>query len=1230
MYVNINTFSLSIIFSIFLFPCLNAQVMDIGTNYYRDYIDFAQNKGAFTQRDTPLKFNQRNGDTFTFERIPNNSARNNKGNFTSLGRNFVVTAQHTLRAAAANNFNENRGWFGNTKYEYLTSYTSTSTQKLYNSDTTYMRTTKYIVEGSIDPLDVPNLEISSADQNKAGTESKNISEYIKQIKTKEGSSGNYIIAYQAGTGLLGLEKPKTDSDGYSSVVSATELERQNITNKSLGGSVNEISANYSVLYKKRIDKIQIGGLYILASTNKEFRNRLLPGDSGSGFFVYDTIKQKWVLIGVLSVVADVNNYVSIVTKADFDDYAKPYENAVNGENITNSNLVKDKDNILTNTSNITLNSDLDLGHGGIVVKSGNVTIKGSHKISKFAGFDIAQNATLNLNVKADTNVHKIGKGSLIVNSNSNKTLRLGEGIVELKTPNAFKDIYITSGRGLLKLGTNDDLNNKIFFGNGGGELDLNGYNQAFGNLAANSSSAKIINSNSQKSTLTINGTKSKDTIFHANVSKNINIKHSANKALIFDGGFDISGNVELNNAKVTLQGHPTTHALGDKSILTQMVKNKISSSGLTTPDYMDLTRPSTFDQPDWDERKFATGGGINLNSSELSIGKYAHIQSDINAINSTINLSGNITHYIDKFDGSNTYNQSSSDDTLKYRQEAESKNLLVEDVNFQNKITMSGSSLLKVGGRSTKLRDLVINAENRATNNIVAGSGKFEIENLDVNAPNKLGFEPDVSITKCLKITNFSNIAEPALDFKKVLTLGNGMKFEVDFASINLEANKKYALINAQNIVNNGAKFNTSQKINNLFTNYEIKNGKIFLTLSNNQGQNPNTTPGTSKPNLGSNPNPNSPQKSTLKIAEFDENQNKIFQMLKDTPEYKNALQNGNTDKIKQMVKKSDLDMKEISRSCFDINVKTLQTSNEMMNLRLSHLLFSKVDFSEFKIAGLESDIKPTAAMVYEAVMTNRRQNSFWANINGAFFKNNQHGGDLKFYGTNIGYDRIYDDFIIGVNTGASKAKFSSDNLNDDATIYNFGAYGFYEYNIHEFQSNLNFTFINSARSVVDSQKVDVKSNGALLSNYYKYKILLNKDSKYSQIVKPIFSLEFGKFSASGFKNERYKQKGTKNFTLTSGVGIEYMLSSDENAFVWQFLVKKNLYNCENKSYISLNNSNKYIDYELSKDSLNYNLNLTANIKFAKYLGVSYQFTSIFDNNRNYGISGSMKFEYKF
>ena len=1211
-----NNLSISLVLSSILCSCLDAQVMDIGTNFYRDYLDLAQNKGIFKATDAPLEFTQRNGTKFTFNKIPNNNARNNKGNFTSLGRNFVVTANHTLLASAATNFNENRGWFGNTLYEYATN----STQKLYGADTTYLRTSKYIVEGQIDPLDVPNLEISSQDQAKDEANANKIEDRFRDIKNSGGASGENILAYEAGTGSLALEKPKSDSDGFAEVMSATEFENQNIVNNALGASVNEIGVAYSAVYKSHYSSVSKPGVYLFMTSNRGFRNRLLPGDSGSGFFVYDTVAQKWVLVGVLTGVEDNKNYTSIVTARDFNDYKKEYENLVSGVNVLGSALVQNKDNIFSsaNGSNITLNSNLDLGHGGIVVNSGDLTLNSTNgsKIAKFAGFDIAGGASLNLNVTSDTSVHKVGKGSLIVSSSGNKPLRLGDGVVELRALNAFDKIYLTSGRGLLRLGVNENLNDKIFFGNGGGALDLNGFDQTFDNISANSSDAKITNENSQRATLKINGESGKDTIFHASIDKNIELKHSGQgKELVFDGGFDIDGALSLENAKVTLQGHPKTHAIGDASVLTPLAKSKMAAAGLSEPAYMDLTRPSTLSQPDWDERKFSAKDGIKLKSSELTIGKDAKLNGDITAKNSVINLSGELTHYIDKFDGSNTY-----DDGLKYRQDIESKNLLVKDVKFDNKIVMDSDSLLRVGGGTTKLKELVINGKDTPlAKDVLLGDGKFEVENLDVSGAQKLGFEPDSLIKKSLKIKSFGSENEPVLDFKKVLTLGAGMKFDVDFTAAlkgGMALDKTYTLVSAQNIINEGAIFNNEQKLGDLFMTYAISDGKIVMKLSDKKGENPAVSSNVVQE----------------RVSKFSQRENKILSMLKGTPEFVQAISSGDDEALRKLAQKADKDMKEISASALKVSIKALQNSNELMNSRLFQVtqLRAKADISQFKLAGLESDIMPSAKMAYEAAEASRERNNFWANVNGAYFKDRQSDGDLKFYGTNIGYDRGYDEFILGVSAGVSKAKFSSDILKDDAKIYSFGAYGLFERGAHEIQSNLNFAFINSKRGLDEAQKASAKGRGILSSNYYKYKISLSKSGEFEQSIKPLLALELGANGIDGFKNDRYDQKSVNDFNVAVAAGVEYALNSDKNAFSVQFLVKQSVYNSEDKSYVSLNNSSEYVDYKLDNNKLSYKLTLNSDTKLSENLVFSSQLSGMLDNDKNYGISGGLKIEYKF
>ena len=90
------------------------------------------------------------------------------------------------------------------------------------------------------------------------------------------------------------------------------------------------------------------------------------------------------------------------------------------------------------------------------------------------------------------------------------------------------------------------------------------------------------------------------------------------------------------------------------------------------------------------------------------------------------------------------------------------------------------------------------------------------------------------------------------------------------------------------------------------------------------------------------------------------------------------------------------------------------------------------------------------------------------------------------------------------------------------------------------------------------------------------------------------------------------------------------MLNSDNNAFAAQFLVKQNVYNSDDKSYASLNNSNEYVDYKLDNNKLVYKLNLAASTEFSKRFAVSYQLSGMLDNDRSYGVSGGVKLEYKF
>ncbi|TLE12038.1 S6 family peptidase [Helicobacter bilis] len=352
-------------------------------------------------------------------------------------------------------------------------------------------------------------------------------------------------------------------------------------------------------------------------------------------------------------------------------------------------------------------------------------------------------------------LHKVGKGTLVIKTEYSPNsvtdgkygyLRVGEGKVIFDTATrALNGVYLTSGRGTLELvkgkaqafgavKDNSQLDSRfkhhfilaqenkdslgIYFGNGGGNLDLKGNSLTLNTISSNDSRANIINTDKTDTSYMViegkgydeskNKTQDKaDTIIHASFgqstdskkdnssennnigliykgddSKNIDDKDKA--ALIFDGNVNVKG-LEATDGKVVLQGHPTTHAYirdelvtvgNQKKSLLDLVKN---SEGVTLPDWMDLSRPSTLEQPDWDHRVFKIGT-IDLQSSRLDIGREATLEGKIKADSgSAINFGGDIEHYIDKKDGENT-----TGNGFEYQQQVESQKLKEETQKIAN------------------------------------------------------------------------------------------------------------------------------------------------------------------------------------------------------------------------------------------------------------------------------------------------------------------------------------------------------------------------------------------------------------------------------------------------------------------------------------------------------------------------------------------------------------------
>ena len=803
-YANSGKFGVAIVLSATLISGLNAQTIHLDKFFYRDFLDLGQNKGAFSAgaENVVIHSSKTPGVSMSFEApIIDQSARSNNGNSTALGRHFVITATHVAGSSGSstdslvNALNPEMRRWGQTSY----SISENSKSKNYGYDVTFTRFNKYIVEGETEIFDAGLKSDNNNSTNDKAQEAENLAKLKEYLEKNKDSNGNLTI-FQAGSGRLSLINAPGGGFNNAGIAQITGTR---------GGSFSRPIDFDRITYEdsKANQNVDARGIQLLAFTNLAWYNSISPGDSGSGFFIYDNDKKKWVLLGVTSkaqLVSGGGSGIAVATKADFEKYKKEHEQEIDLKNASSNGkltlnnaslsngitLQHDKDIIFKSGGDIEVTQNIyrnNSGYvGGFVFKAkdgANASNPTTYKITsgtqsngKVYGFDGA-GLDIDENVKVEWGLgfiekkngvndalHKVGKGTLEIKTGANAEqgyLRVGDGKVIFNTEHqVFKGVYLTSGRGTLELtkdkaqafGAVKDTSpidskiqhhfkleqNKadelgIYFGNGGGNLDLKGNSLTLNTISSNDSRANIINTDTQDtSNMIIEGLgykdKSKtqdkaDTIIHASFgqstdSKNDNSKTNGNlnliykgddktsidstdkAALVFDGNVNVKG-LQVDDGKVVLQGHPTTHAyIRDQNITTNLgVKNFLElvkkAEGNALPKWMDLSRPSTLEQPDWDHRVFKIGT-IDLKESRLDVGREATLEGKIKADSSSaINFGGDIEHYIDKKDGENT-----TGNGFEYQQEAEKNKLSAESqaianqtIHFKGEIDADGTKI---------------------------------------------------------------------------------------------------------------------------------------------------------------------------------------------------------------------------------------------------------------------------------------------------------------------------------------------------------------------------------------------------------------------------------------------------------------------------------------------------------------------------------------------------------
>lgn len=477
---------------------VNAQSISISNFYYRDFLDFGQNRGIFSN-DGSLLLTGKDGEEIIIPQSPNFQASSNYGSLTSVGRGFGVTANHVTNVENA----ENTLNFGLTKYVLASQSVGSGdvkgVSKPYGRDTKFIRLTKYVVEGQVGMLDVEN----SINKN-SSDDTKNLEAFKQKIEELKDTNGKIYI-YQAGSGTMKLRD-------YGSLTGDIFLPSDGSMK---GGGFGEMSV---IGYYELVPGYAAGdskGITMYYYPNGDFNNRITTGDSGSGIYAYDSKNQKWILLGVTSRATEGQNRaeISAVSQKDLEDYRKNFEQKIElnnnntnwtlekpvGANLmlkngTEKQLESNKDIIFSGGGTVEVKSDIDRSQssyaGGFVFeagtssqsptkyvfKNGNATTSSDSNKTHFfkgSGLDIGENVEVEWHLRNQSGdaLHKVGKGTLIVKTDYTPTntstqsdkdksenlgyLKIGEGKVVLDTnKKAYEGIYITSGRGSLELKSN--------------------------------------------------------------------------------------------------------------------------------------------------------------------------------------------------------------------------------------------------------------------------------------------------------------------------------------------------------------------------------------------------------------------------------------------------------------------------------------------------------------------------------------------------------------------------------------------------------------------------------------------------------------------------------------------------------------------------------------------------------------------------------------------------------
>lgn len=819
---------------------------------YQDYLDFGNNKGKFKVGNN-IEVTDIYGKTIDFKvPMPSFNAANTTGDLmgelTNIGGSFAITAAHMISPKYRPDLIQK-----DKEYEF-----GLVKSKVVASDTNFKDYFKW--NKSCDELvqvdDLKDFAVIKMSKLNINESAKLIDKefYFKNTNVKDNLKNDQNVIYQdkyfAKNSIY-----EWDTNAYKEYIKTSgEKDDNNIGKGEIlnnperfsvyartGSGIQKIGSIDTSIFPKQVanfSEFLTGGvLYINEDESKretgylhlsakdyykdirlDFSNTSAPGDSGSAIYVWDNLKKEWLVVGVVSRsnCGDNNTTCSytkyaLINSFIINDFKNDFTATLNGSNYSSNDIysnIKDKYNennkdlVFSKAASIALNNNENFGSSVFYFKD-NSTLNGEEVL--LGGVVIDDGKTLKFNAKtaANDNLHRMGKGTLEISKESAGGLRSGEGLTILNTSNkAFSSIYLLNNAGLKITNANQINNANLVFN--GGYLDLNGVDLSFDKIQANDFRTKIINSNSKKSTLSINNTNDIG-IYHGQISDNIDLKLNNSKTFVFDGEIK-ADELSVNGGTTILQGHPLEHSY----FLNQSLANSLGVN----------TAPNTNTQDEYENRTSKINN-INLSNSTFKILKHSNLTSgNITLDKSNLSIGENLI-YLDRYDA-NHINSS-----LVFTSFANEFNSIAKDIEVTANVKLKNNSTLSIMNNSNfsgsiitednnsilKLNNANIDANiNVANLNASKTNFMFSLNNTLISSISTLGgqntfmIKPDLAnankfLLASLVNTNntINNDYLKALDYKENISIYTP---NVEFVNENGKANWYLVKVNKEDIEN--------------------------------------------------------------------------------------------------------------------------------------------------------------------------------------------------------------------------------------------------------------------------------------------------------------------------------------------------------------------------------------------------------------------------------------------